>query len=249
MSARARTSHEGYPGFTLLELMVAVLITAGIAGATLTTLMQSMRAREVSVARQQAWSRAQTAAERIAMDVSNVVRDGNLRHARIRIEGLDRGSRARDEILVYSRSLRQVRPTWSQNEGGTYEVQYRVAGPSGRADDDRGASGNLGAGQGMFLWRRADPVPDDVPEGGGVVTPLVEGVLGLSIAAFDGRNWRNEWDTDGQGYPHAVRIVVEAVSDDGRRRATARRVVSIDRVPLPYTPVEEDAIEAGGGGT
>ncbi len=52
---------------------------------------------------------------------------------------------------------------------------------------------------GTMLWRRVDPIPDEVTLGGGVVFPVVEGVVALSIEAFDGEAWAASWDSDRDG--------------------------------------------------
>jgi len=41
------------------------------------------------------------------------------------------------------------------------------------------------------------------------------------------------WDSDTDGYPHALRVTLVALADDGKTTAVARRVISLDRTPLP----------------
>ena len=45
------------------------------------------------------------------------------------------------------------------------------------------------------------------------------------------------------GLPHAVRVEVVGISEDGKRTATVRRVVAIDRVPIE--PESEDSNDQG----
>lgn len=211
--------------FGLIELIVATLIAAAIAGAVTVSLSQALRARASSEARREAFARAAAAADRIALDVQNLVRSGDLYDARVLLvdsEGADVAGQ-RDEVLLFSNSPRQARPVSEQNEGGAYEVQYRLETPP-----DPNASGYV-------LWRRADPVPDKTPGGGGIATPIVRGIAALSIEAFDGKSWLPSWDSDRDGYPHALRITTLARSDGGKRaEAAARRTIAVDRVPLPY---------------
>ncbi len=223
-------------GFTLVEVLVALVIVAGIAAAATVSISRGLRAQTLSAARQEARARADAAAERIAADVVNVVRDGDLFHARVLITDGGQGTAARDELLVFSNSSTPLRPGNIQAEGGVYEVQYRVVERPTFADAGRG-----GAPAGpptLVLWRRVDPVPDEVPDGGGIVFPVAEGLLSLSIDAFDGTAWQSGWDSDRDGYPHAIRIEVRAVAGgDERRSATSRKIVALDRVPLPYVKV------------
>lgn len=216
-------------GFTLIELLVASLIAAGIAGATLAALSRAVRARDASESRQSALSAAGFAADRIALDVQNLVYAGDLYDARVLL--VDQGnagdlSSQRDELLVFVHQSRQVRPAADQNEGGAYEVQYRLQNPVEPA------------AMGYVLWRRADPVPDQTPDGGGVASPVVAGIAALSIDAFDGESWLSSWDSDRDGYPHALRITTMARTiDRGTGRPVelwARRTIAIDRPPQPY---------------
>lgn len=213
--------------FTLIELLLAALLAAGIAGAAAVSLSQTLRARERSESRQEAFARAAATVDRIARDVMNLVRSGDLFDARVLI--VDSGQATaefamqRDEVLLFAHSAQQARPQSDQNEGGVYEIQYRLQTPP-----DPSASGYI-------LWRRIDPVPDDVPDGGGVATPIVAGIAALSIEVFDGQAWQPSWDSDVSGYPHAIRITALARSDADRpAEAWARRTIAIDRTPIPY---------------
>ncbi|MCA9309952.1 MAG: prepilin-type N-terminal cleavage/methylation domain-containing protein [Phycisphaerales bacterium] len=255
MSRRRRTSRTS--AFTLIEVLVAVTIAAGVAGAVTIAISRAADARDAARSHQQAHSRADVAAERIAMDLSASLRDGDLYFARVAVLDASAKDKARDVLLLYAKSLRDsVRDADEAPEGCEYEVQYRLEASVTPPSQPRGAVRDAWGSRPRpaTLWRRVDPVPDEMPEGGGVAYPLVDSVTSLSVEAFDGDRWYDIWDTDFDGYPHAVRVIVEAVSDDGRQSATARRVVAMDRVPLPYAGVEEVSIEAepgavdGGGG-
>jgi hypothetical protein len=67
--------------------------------------------------------------------------------------------------------------------------------------------------------------------------------VGVRIQAFDGTTWFDDWDTDSDGYPHAVRVTVTARSDDGSVTRVSRRTIAVDRVPLPVTPPSTEATE------
>jgi type II secretion system protein J len=217
-------------GFTLVELVLAAVIGVFVAGAVTASLSQMIRARGASQSRQQAHSRAESAASRIAVDLRNVVRDSDLRFAQVAVTtGTGPGGNG---LILLAKGTRPVRGDVFTPEGENYEVQYRV---------------EVGAGGIPVLWRRVDPAFDPYIDGGGVAAPTVPGVVSLKVMAYDGQEWYEEWRSDEHGMPHAVRVTVEARSDDGRYRATARRVVAIDRVPLPAETASE-ASPAGGSG-
>jgi prepilin-type N-terminal cleavage/methylation domain-containing protein len=229
---------EGRRGFTLIELVVSSILIAMVTGAVTVALSQSLRAQAAAEARQAAMRRAQAAAEQIARDVRAVVREGDLFQARLLLTDGAPG----DELLLFTTSYRAARPTSDRAEGGRYEVQYRLA--SGAME-----AAAFGSGGGLTLFRRVDPQPDDTPAGGGVVFPVIDGITSLSIDAHDGEQWLPAWDSDFEGYPHAVRIRVTARSDNGSRTAAALRTVPIDRVPLPFVQVRVDQGGASEGGT
>ena len=75
-----------------------------------------------------------------------------------------------------------------------FETQYRIE------EDELGS----------VLWQRRDAVPDEFPRGGGIATPRVEGVISLGIEAYDGNTWYDQWDSDIDGLPWALRVTVMA---------------------------------------
>lgn len=232
--------------FTLVEVLVAIVIVAGIAAAATVAISQSLKAQAVSGARREARARAEAAVERMAVDVENLVRDADLYDVRVVLLDGGDGKTARDQLLLFAGSSTVARAGNIQPEGGRYEIQYRPVDRPVVATDTRRRR-NAPASS-IVLWRRVDPVPDEVPDGGGVVFPVAEGLLSLSIEAFDGEAWYEAWDSDRDGIPHALRVEASATSNaDATRTATARRVIAVDRVPAPLAPVEATS-SAGGGG-
>lgn len=227
-------------GFTLVELIAASVIVAMIGGATTLVIFRMGRTQRAA-ANQEAYSRADFAAELMARDVLTVNRDPNLTFARlsVRYGGQAQPEAARDELTMLSVTGRRVRPNPSHNEGPVHEVQYRVGTGSGPAV----LSVSGVAETPTALLRREDPNPDEYLDAGGVVTPVVPGVVGVRIQAFDGTTWFDDWDTDSDGYPHAVRVTVTARSDDGSVTRVSRRTIAVDRVPLPVTPPSTEATE------
>lgn len=221
------TSHASRRGFTLVELIVAGIMISLLGGATYVCISQTVRARDRGVSRGEAFTRANLAADLIAADVQNTLRDADLANTRLLILRDGRPGEGRDGILIFSNSDRPARAGGLQPEGQEYETQYRLLPGSAKGSFD--------------LWRRRDPVPDENPEGGGVASLLVSGLTSLSIQCSDRTTWRDTWDSDAEGLPYGVRIVVGATDDGGTATSTARRVVAIDRVPTPLQDTEEDA--------
>jgi type II secretion system protein J len=254
---KKRSTSSRHQGFTLIELVLAGVISALVLLTVVTTLSQVGRARAISRVRLQAYLRADSALNSVRRDLAAILRDADLFNTRVmlydgsktvRLDG--RMDLDRDEILIFNSRLEPLGAIDYNGEGGEYETQYRI-------DEDR---------FGTALWQRRDPVPDDIPAGGGIVTPIADGVIGLRIEAYDGQDWFDDWDSDVDGLPWGFRISVStsgnddgSIDADGRGIVTLQTHVSVDRIIPPYYEPEEeeeeevmeaessDASGAGGG--
>lgn len=223
-------------GFTLVELIVAVVVGAIVAGSTTAAVTGFMRAKTRATARHDAFRRAETAASLIAADLMVAARERDLVAATVYLTEGANGPYAADQVLVYARSLEPVRGLIDQPEGGDREIQYKLF-PA------------VDGSTGYVLWRRVQAVPDDFGDAGGVATPMVDGIQSLNLRAMDAQEWYESWDSDLQGYPHAVSVQVTASSEDGQVTATVRRVVAMDRTPLPTAAPETTPTETPAEGT
>lgn len=234
-------------GLTLMELIVAIVVVSVITAATTGVVGRSLASAERSELRERALARADLAASRVALDLVSLVRDGDLYFVKLSIESGVIGDEAADTLTFFGMPQSQARyeatgfGSGALSEGAEYEVAFRLAGvegaPGGR--DPRMRPGDAGV-----LWRRLDPVPDEAWDGGGVVLPVADGIESVSFGAFDGSEWSDNWDSDDQGIPYAVRVEVVARAqgrlDRPPVRMTARRVVAFDRVPSPFVTIPPD---------
>ncbi|MFN0011141.1 MAG: hypothetical protein ACKVS8_05790 [Phycisphaerales bacterium] len=237
--------------FTIVEIIVASIIIAMIAGTTTVVISRSLAAKDASTSRAEAFQRATTAAEFIARDLRSVARESD--PSRVRLAVGDSGAGA-STLLMLASGAKRLRPQSDVPEGPVHAVQFRL-GPAA-------ATGPVA--EGSTLWRRVDPVPNEYLDAGGVASALVPGISSLVIEAGDGDTWSTTWDSDTDGLPHVVRVAVSAsagASQATQRTATARVVVALDRTPLPTGPLAAPAAStastpqpatqqpAGGGGT
>jgi hypothetical protein len=213
------------------------------------SLSQLGKARNIARDRAEAFQRATTALEAVRRDVSATMRAEDLFDARFLLATTEASSRngghERSDLLLFATSMRSMRTVEYQGEGREYESHFRIE------DDELGSA----------LWHRRDNVPDEVPDGGGLATPIADGVVGLLVEASSGDDsWRTDWDSDVDGIPKLVRISVTAtgaaVGTDETTitpEVTLRTVVAIDRVVAPKAPATEedqqDPNAAGGSQT
>lgn len=222
-------------GFTIAELVIA-LVVAGIVLVGVTTALGKIgQSREIARTRLAAHQRGIDALEALRRDIASTIRSDDLFFCRMVVSSGSQRTRGgivdRSELLLFSSRLDPVRSIEYNGEGLEYETQYRVA-------EDR---------DGSALWRRRDPVPDDNPEGGGVVEPIADNVVGFFVEAYDGESWRTDWDSDDDGIPKALRVSVVSSGtgpdvdpmNEPESLVMLRTIVPIDRVPAP---IDEDAI-------
>ena len=239
-------------GFTIIELVVAIMIAAIISGAVASSLSQLGRARNISRIRMTASRRASDALESIRRDVQSAVRSDDLFDTRLRLAPevvrSPVGEVDRDQLLLFNTRLRPIRTIDYSGEGDEYETQYRI-------EEDR---------DGPALWRRRDAVPDEFEDAGGIAEPIGDGVIGVRFEAFDGQSWVQEWDSDVDGLPISIRATVTASGarpgedalNDPRSLAVMRTEIPIDRVIKPKLDeatlaaqaAAEAAAQAAGGG-
>ena len=216
-------------GFTIIELVVAIMITAIISGAVASSLSQLGKARDISRIRMTASRRASDALENIRRDVQSTVRSDDLFDTRLRlapeVARTPNGEVDRDQMLLFATRLRPIRSIEYSGEGNEYETQYRI-------EEDR---------DGPALWRRRDAVPDEFEDAGGIAEPIGDGVIAVRFEAYDGESWVQEWDSDVDGLPISIRATVTASGarpgedafNDPRALAILRTEIPIDRVAKP----------------
>ena len=217
-----RDAREPRAAFTIVELVIAIAVAALVVVTITTVLSRITRSRDAARVRLEAVTRASAALDTIRRDLQSVLRDGDLFYTRVVLyDGLTftpYGEMDRDEVLVYNTRMRPIQRDAYSGEGSEYETQHRVE------DDDAGS----------VLWTRRDAVPDEVGEGGGMATPAVDGVVGVSIEAYDGEQWYPDWNSDEMGLPWALRVTVSATGDlAGQEPTEARRAIATLRTQIP----------------
>ncbi|MDP6602442.1 MAG: prepilin-type N-terminal cleavage/methylation domain-containing protein [Phycisphaerales bacterium] len=232
-------------GFTFIELLVAGVMASIVLGGVTTSLSQLGSAKLISRDRLDATSRADTALRTLRRDVISTLRRDDLFDTRLLIVDdtgrIGRTTVDRDELLLFNGTLRANKEIDFNGEGLEYETQFRIDGEELDA----------------VLWKRRDPILDDNPAGGGMATPIAEGLVSLQLDAYDGEAWYAQWDSDIDGLPQAVRITVAAIGDVTDEHSDPslvylRTVVPIDRVAPPADlfeepEEEEEEVEEGDG--
>lgn len=215
MTARAR-------GFTLVEVVIAVAITATIGAMTIGSLRQVDRAAEVARDQNERYAAARLALSRIAREVSMAFISDNFDRSQLRERPTLFVGRE-DELLfttfAHQRLYRDAR------ESDQAVVEYVLD-----RDPDR-------AGE-QALFRREKARIDDQPDRGGRRDLVADHVASFRLAYWDPkrRDWSREWSTrsteHAQELPSLVRIELAVKLADGRtERFTTETRVEL-RAPL-----------------
>lgn len=227
---------SGRRAFTLVELVVAGIAALLVVGAVTSALFQSARARATTKSRLVAYARANSALDMVRSEIASTMRRSDLFETRVvlydDVTTTSDGDLSRDELLLFTVSLRAVRPIDYEGEGQEYESQFRIG------EDSTGTA----------LWQRRDAVLDEWCDAGGIASPVANGIISLEIQAYDGESWFDEWDSDIDGLPWALRVTVTASGnelgvdplEDDIPQVTLRTQIAIDRIIPPPPPEEEE---------
>ncbi|MFN0062453.1 MAG: type II secretion system protein GspJ [Myxococcaceae bacterium] len=211
-------------GFTLMEVMVAVAITALMGAIIASTFAQTVRAREVVEAEADHYRMVRAALGRISREVSSAFVSDRYDARRFRDQN-DRPTNfiGEEDRLLFT-SLAHQRLYTNARESDQMVVEYSLQ--SSRDSKRRGQ---------QDLVRRMNPLLGTEPlDRGGREDVLFENVKGLEFAFWDStrKEWDDEWDTRRlerkSQLPTRVRITV-TTQDESKKDV---RYITQARLPL-----------------
>jgi general secretion pathway protein J len=209
-------------GFTLMEVMIAVAITAMIGVLIASSFTSSFRAKELVEGEAGNYRMLRGAANRMCREIGAAFVSDRYDVKRYR-DQYDRPTNfigARDRLLFTS--LAHERLYTDAKESDQMVVEYSV-----KSSTDRQARGR------RDLIRRENPIIDEKMDRGGTEDVLFEGIRQLEFAYWDSdkKEWLNEWDTrrtDKKSIlPTRVKITIRALDENDRevRYITQTRVM------------------------
>lgn len=194
-------------GFTLVELLIAVGITATIGVMTLGAFQQVDRAKVITREQGDRYAAARSALSRLSREVSMAFLSENYDHKRYR----DRPTLfvGREDELLFTTMAHQ-RLYRDAKESDQAVVEYVVESDPDQAGEEA-------------LFRRSKPRIDDEPDRGGRKDLVADHVASFRISYWDRTRseWAREWTTrsvERAGeLPTRVRFELEIALADGRR--------------------------------
>ena len=202
--------HGRQSGFTLVELIVAAVLTALICGSTVAMIRSSAAARRIASRQLDTQAEARAAVRAIAVALRNAHRGGR---GNPWLEGADEwiGEMPADRVRLFTVSRRTVRP--GRPESDVKECEFFLR------QSDRDAP--------PALMRRMDPTRNPQPDDGGVIERVAQNVVALNLTYHDGTEWRDAWPKERKGWPMAINIEAAVIgSQVGAEPWTARRLVN-----------------------
>jgi len=215
-------------GFTLLEVMIAVAITA-LMGAMVSMAFQTgFHAKEVVEEEADHYRMLRAAMNRMAREIGSAYVSDRYDASRFRDQN-DRPSNfiGESDKLTFTTFAHQRLYT-DVKESDQAVVEYSL-----QTSTRKGASGR------MDLMRRENPNVDDRMDRGGTTDVLFEGAKKIEFAYWDSqrKEWEDEWDTRRTEkksiLPTRVRITLTALDENGKevRYTTQTRVMLNTELP------------------
>ncbi len=224
-------------GFTLLELLVAMVLMVVASACLYTSLYTGFRARSSAMAAVEPTSRAINAIELIKQDVSGVLpATGVLAGSFIGTNSQNGDGKDADSLEFYTT---QVYTDEGILAGGLGKVDLALEEDS---DEDR-SNYRLVRKVTTNLLSPRDVDPDE--------QVLCRNVTSLNLRYFDGDSWLDEWDSteDANSLPLAMEVDIELVYEtkNGTTTSLTRRLLQSFEIPCGGAVEEED--ESGTGQT
>ncbi|MBU8894947.1 general secretion pathway protein GspJ [Corallococcus sp. H22C18031201] len=218
----------GRRGFTLMEVMVAVAITALMGTVVAMAFQTGFSAKETVEGEAEHYRMVRVALNRMAREIGSAYVSDRYDLKRFRDQN-DRPTNfvgERDKLLFTTFANQRLYTDVKESDQAV--VEYFV-----EASNDRGARGRLD------LKRRVNPNVGDRMDRGGTTDVLFEGVKTLEFAYWNSekKEWDDEWDTRRNEQrsilPTRVRITVTALDENGKeaRYTTQTRVMLNTELP------------------
>ncbi|ATB46859.1 general secretion pathway protein GspJ [Corallococcus macrosporus DSM 14697] len=215
-------------GFTLMEVMVAVAITALMGTVVAMAFQTGLTAKETVEVDADRYRQVRVAMNRMAREIGSAYVSDRYDATRFRDQN-DRPTNfvgERDKLLFTTFSHQRLYTDVKESDQAI--VEYFV-----ESSEDREARGR------QDLKRRVNPNIDERMDQGGHVDVLFEGVKELEFEYWDSekKEWDDEWDTRRTErksiLPTRVRVTVTAVDETGKeaRYVTQARIMLNTELP------------------
>ena len=191
MSAISRNS-----GFTLLEVLIAVVLLAILSVALYRSYFGVMRARERASSGMESQRELRSTLDLIRREIASCTFNVSDKRLRFVVEDRDNFGSASSSLELTTLALPS---NLSRRESGVVSVQYRLA----EKKDKR-----------LLTRREYDTIMDSAATG--PAYPQMEQISSFLVECYDGSKWLKSWDTAiNRKLPNMVRVTVR-VEEEGK---------------------------------
>ena len=215
-------------GFSLIEVVIAVAITAMIGGLIAVAFQSGYRAKELVEGEADRYRALRTGTDRMVREISAAFVSDHYDTRRYRDQN-DRPTNfigKRDRLLFTSMAHQRLYADAKESDQMVVEYYTKSAtGPDGKTQ--------------LNLMRREDSILDDRMDRGGNEDVLIEGIKRIDFTYWDSdkKDWVDEWDTrrieKKSILPVRVKLSIFAIDETGReaRYTTQARIVLNTEIP------------------
>ena len=200
-------------GFTLLEILVATIISAFVALTAAAALQAVISSRNKIDTNIHSAAELNFAVNMISDDLRNLARKTTDDDCPIVGTLMPLQDTIATNLTIQTINRIKARP--DQVEGDLYEIEYYLA-----INEDR-----------PQLMRRVWPHPNREHEPGGILTCIAENIVNFSVGYYDGDTWHSEWPEDMTDLPHLVEFTLAARIPDHKQSIRRSVLINFPRRP------------------
>jgi general secretion pathway protein J len=227
----ARTSRRSSCGFTLLELMIALAISIGLAASLFATLHVAIKAKESGNAAVKPLAPLEIAMEMIRADLEAAQPPAGVLEYQFEGTQSGGGDAESDQLYFYNNGYAST----ALHPDGVGEMML-----VGLLLEQQGNDLVLVRQVTTNLLTQQTPVPDE--------EIICRNVTSFGLQYFDGEDWQTSWDSTqySNALPAAIAVSLQIVDPDTKRVYRARRVIALSCSAQP-TQAQTAAAAAGTG--
>jgi general secretion pathway protein J len=227
----ATLSLNGSRGFSLIEVVIAIAITAMIGTLIASSFYTGFRARDTVVAEADKYRMLRVAMNRMVREIGSAYVSDRYDLRRYRDQNDRPTNFIGEEDKITFSSMAHERLYTDAKESDQMTVEYSV-----KQSPDREAKGR------KDLMRRENPIVQDKMDRGGNEESLYEGIKRIEFEYWDAdkKEWDDEWDTRRPerkaNLPSRVKITLTAVDENNKETLYTTQARIMLNTEIPRTP-------------
>lgn len=215
-------------GFTLIEVILAVLIGAFVAVIALGALKGVSAGSSRLITHIESAGEISYVCDKVKQDLNNLFMAKKAENRKFECELVDLGGMGSSRLVFYTVSSGKARA--AEPEGDIYEVEYRLI------ENEQGET---------LLVRRLWPNPDKESQPGGMMTVIARNIKAFNVRCHDGTAWVEQWPEENSKLPALIEISVIATVKDSKEIISASIINNFGKNQGDQAVLSSDQDEQG----